>query len=612
MINAAYFLAFFLVFLRMISFFGVLQVFFPTGVPSQVKIAFAMILTLIMVPIINHSYIAVTMTNYELIIKCMNEVITGLTMGFVTNLCFVAVRLAGQFMDTQMGFSMLSMYDPTANSSTTFLEHILYWFCILVFFNVDGHHVLIEALIDSFDVIKIGNSILNQNSIMIIIKAFIQFFAIGLKIAVPIVLIMILTDLTMGLIARAVPQLNVMILGMPVKILLGLTSFCFLLPLLLKLILGSFDTLWEILKQLLRAAPILFIFASDDKTEEATPKKKSEARKKGQVAKSKEVGLAVTLMAATLVLVSLGGYAGNSLKSAMDWYMRNISNTNLTNAYVQNIIVNAIYKIASIILPMILPIMVLGVAANLLQTGFLISPEAIKPQLSKLNPLSGFKRIFSSRTFAELLKDLVIVFILGYIGYDFIKSNYTTIINMNYSNLEAIPAQFGKLVINIFFKITIIMVIIALIDYLFQRYQYNKELKMTKQEIKEEYKQEEGDPQIKSKIKQKQREFASKRMMQQVPKATVVVTNPTHIAVALKYAEGESAAPRLVAKGVEGVALKIKEIAKDNDVPIIENKPLARLIYNEVRIDSEIPSDMYQAVAEILAVVYKMKNKSGR
>ena len=181
--------------------------------------------------------------------------------------------------------------------------------------------------------------------------------------------------------------------------------------------------------------------------------------------------------------------------------------------------------------------------------------------------------------------------------------------NIGFLSIIAIPKEFGNLVVDIFLKISIFMVVVAAIDYYYQWRMHKKDLKMTKQEIKEEYKQSEGDPQVKSRIKQKQREMASRRMMASVPDATVVITNPTHIAVALKYEEGKVAAPKVVAKGTDDVAIKIKEIAKENEVPIIENKPLARLIYEKVELEDEIPVDMYQAVAEILAVVYKMKKK---
>jgi flagellar biosynthesis protein FliR/FlhB len=175
--------------------------------------------------------------------------------------------------------------------------------------------------------------------------------------------------------------------------------------------------------------------------------------------------------------------------------------------------------------------------------------------------------------------------------------------------VDKIPEVLKNLVYGIFFRITLVMAIIALIDYIYQRFMFNKELKMTKQEIKEEFKQQEGNPQIKQQIRQKQRQMSTRRMMQAVPDATVVVTNPTHIAVALKYEDGKDEAPKVVAKGSDFMAIKIKETAKMSNIPIIENKPLARMIFSEVDIDSQIPVTMYQAIAEILALVYKMKNR---
>jgi flagellar biosynthesis protein FliR/FlhB len=355
--------------------------------------------------------------------------------------------------------------------------------------------------------------------------------------------------------------------------------------------------------------PFMVIFASEDKTEEATPKKKSDARKKGQVARSKEVNLAFTLLASTLVLLTLGSYAGTSLKDTLRMFLTDYLIKDINYNDVKSLTLIVLWRIAVVILPIILPIMILGMVGNFVQVGFMFTQEPIKPQLSKLNPLSGLKRMLSFRTFVETIKDLIIVGVLGYTSYNFISDNYESILQISNLRIGAVPAAFGKLVISIFSKVTIIMIAIALVDYLYQRFQYSKELKMTKQEIKEEYKQQEGDPQIKSKIKQKQREMASRRMMQAVPDATVVVTNPTHIACALKYEDGKDSAPVLLAKGADNIAIKIKEVAKENNVPIIENKPLARMIYAQVEIDSEVPSEMYQAVAEILALVYKMKKK---
>lgn len=609
MISTTYFLAFLLTSLRMFGFFIVLPVFFPKGLPNTAKVAFTAIMGYMLLPGINYSYLSSINTTNTLIFYCINEMITGLALGFIANLCFNSIKMAGQLIDFQIGFSMINMFDPTSGTNVTLMENILYWLSVMVFFLIDGHHMLIRVLMESYNVIGIGKFILNQQSIMLVFKAFIEFFAIGLKISIPIVLIIMITDITLGLIGRSVPSLNIMILGLPIKILVGLIGFMFALPFIVKVIISTFDGTGDLFKSLFKVLTVVLIFASEDKTEEATPKKKSEARKKGQVARSKEVNLALTLLASTLVLITLGVYVGNSFKATIITFLGSYLNMDLNYNTIKGITFIAMWRIAMVFLPVVIPITVFGILANYIQVGFMLTGEPLKPQLSKLNPLKGIKRMFSIRTIVDTIKNIIIVILLCYIGYSFVRDNFSYILSIGNLKVGEIPTSFGKIVINIFFKVTIVMIIIALMDYIYQKYTYNKELKMTKQEIKEEYKQQEGDPQIKSKIKQRQREMASKRMMQAVPSATVVVTNPTHIAVALKYEEEKSSAPILVAKGADVVAIKIKEIAKENDVPIIENRPLARLLYEKVELDSEIPDDMYQAVAEILALVYKLKKR---
>jgi flagellar biosynthesis protein FliR/FlhB len=607
-VNIAYFTAIILVFLRMLGFFLVVPIFFPKGFPNIAKVAFTLVIAYILIPGINYGGVSIT-SNYSLIALAANEIVTGLTLGFITNLVFFSIRMTGQLIDMQIGFSMINMFDPTTNSNSTLLEHVLYWCSLILFFTIDGHHMLIRALVESFNSINLGKFILGGESINLIINAFVQFFALGLKIAIPLVLIILITDIVLGLIGRTVPQLNLMILGMPIKILVGLTCFIAALPLLFKLMINGFGDIQHLVKGIFKVVPFIVVFASEDKTEEATSKKKSDARKKGQVARSKEVNLSFTLLASTLVLLTLGTYIGTSLKGTLNLFLTNYLIKDINYNDVKNLTFVVLWRIAIIVLPIVVPIMILGIIGNFVQVGFMLVGEPIKPKLSKLNPLSGLKRMFSFRTFVETIKDLLIVGILGYTGYSFVRDNYTTILQISNLRIGAIPAAFGKLVMSIFTKVTIIMVIIALADYIYQKLQYNKELKMTKQEIKEEYKQQEGDPQIKSKIRQRQREMASKRMMQAVPDATVVVTNPTHIACALRYEDGKDSAPILLAKGADNLAIKIKEVAKENNVPIIENKVLARMIYAQVELDSEVPNDMYQAIAEILAIVYKMKKK---
>ena len=609
MIDVAYFTAFILVFIRISTFLILVPIFFPKGTPNTLKVAFTGIVAFILLPMVDYSSIGVINSNYTLIASITGEIVTGLTLGFITNLCFFSIRMAGQLIDFQIGLSMVNLFDPSSNSSTTIIEHLLYWTSLVMFLIIDGHHILIKALAESFNIIHLGKFILTNESIMIIIKAFIEFFAIGLKIAIPIVLIILMTDITLGLVSRTVPQLNVMVLGLPVKILVGLTTIAFALPLLLKMIMTSFNTLPDVLKGLYKAIPLMIIFSSDDKTEEATPKKKSEARKKGQVPRSKEVGLAITLLATTLIFLALGTYISKSLMATLNTFLGSYLNTKLDYNSVQTITLVTVWRIAIVFLPVVLPIMVAGIIANYIQVGFMITKDPLKPQLSKLNPLKGFQRIFSKRTFIELLKDILIIIIVGYVAYGFFKDNYQSILNFGNLRTTLIMGAFAKVVINLLTKISMVMIVIALADYIYQRFQFNKELRMTKQEVKEEYKQQEGNPEVKSKIKQKQRQMATRRMMQQIPSATVVVTNPTHVAVALKYVEGEDEAPKVVAKGLDSLALKIKEKAKEHDVPVIENKTLARLMYSEVEVDSVVPMEMYQAIAEILALVYKLKKR---
>lgn len=610
LIDTLYFTALILISIRLFCFFAAVPIFFPNGLPNAAKVGIALVMAYVLIPGIDYTGISNINSSILFIINCANEAAAGFTLGFIVNLCFMAVRFAGNVIDIQIGFSMMTQYDPNSNSNTTLIEHLFYWFSMVLFFAVDAHHMLIKALINSFDVIKLGQFMLTQSSISFIIKAFIEFFSIGLRIAIPIVLILFISDLTMGLIARTVPQLNVMILGLPMKILIGFTAICFALPMILNLIENSFYGVQDALKGFYKTMPLILIFASDDKTEEATPHKKSETRKKGQVAKSKELGLALTLLACTLTLIIFGGAAGNSLKETMITFLNNYLTQSLSYDSVKKVTFIMVWRLAVVFLPIALPIMAMGILANFIQTGALFTTKPLKPDFSKLNPINGFKRMFSMRSLMELFKDIAIVLVIGIIGFNFIKDNYTYILTLGNLNPAAVLEAAGKLTISIFLRITLIMIAISIIDYIFQRYQYNKDLRMTKQEVKEEFKQDEGDPQIKGKIRQKQREMAARRMMQEIPKATVVVTNPTHIAVALKYEKGQNNAPIVAAKGADMVALRIKEVAKENDVPIVENKPLARLIYSKVELDREIPMEMYQSVAEIIALVYSTnKNK---
>lgn len=610
MVDILMFIAFLMIFMRITSLLFTIPAFFPTGTPNIVKIGLGFIISMILSPVISTETLPEIDSMLVLIMLMGKEIIIGVCLGYIVNLMFSVVQMAGQIIDFSMGFSMMSLFDPIAGENISVMGRLMYWICLAVFMLVDGHLILIQCLIDSFTSVPIGTIVFNREILGYIIQVVFEFFTIGIKIAVPIMLIILITEIVLGLVSRVMPQLNAMMLGMPIKIFVGLTTFVISIPLVMKIIASNFDAIKDIFSQIFTMMPFILISASNDsgdKTEKPTPKKLQDAKKKGQVAKSKELSSALTLLAATLVIAILSGFLLNTLRGSMKMYLSSYLNFQLSQESIVGLLIKIVIDILKIFIPVAVPIMLIGVIGNVMQIGFIHTTDPLKPQFSKLNPISGFKRMFSIRSLVDLVKNLCIVSIVGYIGYKFVMDNYYSLLNFGNYRAGIILTELVGLIIDVFVKVSIALLIIGCIDFLYQKFQHNKDLKMTKQEIKEEYKQQEGDPVVKGKRRQKQREMAMRRMMQSVPDATVVITNPTHIAVALKYEENSGKAPIVVAKGSDNVALKIKEKAIENNVPIIENKPLARLMFKEVELDKEVPFDMYKAVAEILVLVYKMK-----
>ncbi|MDU5106587.1 fused FliR family export protein/FlhB family type III secretion system protein [Clostridium sp.] len=609
MINTAYFLALFLIFLRITSFFIITNVFFPKGTPITLKAIFSLIFSFALLGGINYSNIEGITSNYYLIIYMFFEVTNGLILGLISNIAFGVLLMAGSLIDVHIGLSMLNTIDPNSETSTTITGNLLHYVALVIFFIINGHHMLIKSLIESFILLPIGKGLFYGDTMMTMIEIIANYFVIGLKIAIPIVLIILLADVCMGLISRAVPQINVMILGMPVKMLIGIIAISVSLPIIIKIFVSNISYLPDIFRKIITTVPLVFLIGADEKTEEATPKKKSDSRKKGQIPRSKDIGLAITLIATTLVIVALSGTVVSVLRDGVIYFLGDMGTMEVTENSLKSINLLVLSKAAIAIMPIILPIMIAGVAASLLQSGFLVVKDAIKPSFGKLNPLNGFKNMFSKKSLVELIKNIILISIIIFIAYNYIRDNFEKIMQTGNLYLPTLGIEIKSLLVGIFVKICILLVVVAVIDYVVQYILFQKDIRMTKQEIKEEYKQMEGDPQLKSKIKQKQREISQRRMMQSVGEATVVITNPTHLAIAIKYTEGQMEAPKVVAKGADNIAIKIKEKAMESKVPIIENKPLARLIYETVDIDKDIPQDMYQAVAEVLAMVYKLDKK---
>jgi len=345
-----------------------------------------------------------------------------------------------------------------------------------------------------------------------------------------------------------------------------------------------------------------------EKTEPATPKRRQEAREKGQVAISREIPSVAILLVALGVFSIAGSWMFGRLSTLMRHVFQNAATTERFDIpLVTTILAQMVDQVFIVLLPIMGAALVAGVGAHVAQIGFLFTGKPLAPKLDKLNPIAGMKRFFSLRSLAELVKALVKVIIIGGVAVLVLSSEIDQAPNLVRLDISQILSFVGMVAFKICLYACLVLAVMAALDYAFQRWQHEEKLKMTKQEVKDEARQREGDPKVKARIRSVQIEMARRRMMEAVPGATVVVTNPTHLAVALKFEAAAMVAPQVVAKGAGHVAARIKELAKAHGVPVIEQKPLAQALFKAVEIGDFIPSNLYRAVAEILAYVYRLK-----
>jgi flagellar biosynthetic protein FlhB len=347
-----------------------------------------------------------------------------------------------------------------------------------------------------------------------------------------------------------------------------------------------------------------------DKTEPATAKKREDARKKGQVAKSREITSAAILLAGLLFLFFGAKGMTQDLAGMIKGAFHSIPSLNTSDFNVVVLVHKATEIYLLLVLPMMLVLFCVAVLGNYFQIGFVWSVESLAPKASKINPMQGAKRMFSKRSLVELGKSIAKILILGWAAYSTLKGELGNIIQLSYQGKGEIISYLGGISFDLVKKSCYIIVILAILDYFFQKWQYEEKLKMTKQEVKEEFRQMEGDPLVRSRIRSIQREVARRRMMEDVKTADVVITNPFHLSIAVRYDSITMKAPKIVAKGADQVALRIREKAEEFDIPLVENKLLARNLYKTVDIGQEIPAEFYKAVAEILAYVYGLKSKT--
>ncbi|MEN4010634.1 MAG: flagellar biosynthesis protein FlhB [Chloroflexota bacterium] len=345
-----------------------------------------------------------------------------------------------------------------------------------------------------------------------------------------------------------------------------------------------------------------------NKTEAPTPRRLEEARKEGQVARSQELNTAVILLASAFLLGGPGKEMITTFNTLITQSLVKMTQVEIS----EKILLEMVYSLAVQVLPplgfILVGLMLSAVVATMGQTRFLWSSKKIGFDFKRVNPLEGFKRIFSLRGLIEIVRALLKLLVVGWVAYSYLRNNLPAVAGLLQSDFRAALSRFADLSIDLMVQVGAVYIILAVADYAYQRWDLMRNLRMTKEEVKEEYKRSEGDPFYKSRIRAQQRRIARNRMMSKVPKAAVVVTNPTHLAIAIEYHEGMNA-PRVLAKGALRVAEKIVEIAREHSIPVVQNIPLARAMYKTTEIDQEISADLYLAMAEVLAYVYRLRGR---
>lgn len=350
-------------------------------------------------------------------------------------------------------------------------------------------------------------------------------------------------------------------------------------------------------------------FFSGEKTEKATPQKRQESKRKGQVAKSAELPSAMIMIGGILLLSFLGGWMLDQVLAiyrinfteyiAWDWTEKNV------RTLFEGMTMNAMKLMA----PMMGAAIVFGILGNFIQVGAMFTTDPLKMKLDRLDPIQGAKRIFSVRALVELAKSLLKISIIGFAAFTVLWGEKEELFLLSQKSLTESLSFIGGLVLKLGITASIILLVLAILDYMYQKYEFEKNIRMSKQDIKDEYKKSEGDPLIKQKIKERQRSMSMNRMIQDLPNADVLITNPTHYAIAIQYDAETMEAPKVIAMGKDHLALKIKEKAKELDIVIMENKPLARALYAQVEVGDSVPEDLFLAVAEVLAYIYRLKGK---
>lgn len=349
-----------------------------------------------------------------------------------------------------------------------------------------------------------------------------------------------------------------------------------------------------------------------EKTEEPSGKKLSNAREEGQVPQSPEIKLWVGLFGALAIVATMSASMGRDVVAMMLPFIERPHAISMEPGDLGAVLADQVRKVILVLLMPLALLMILGLASNIAQVGLMWVPKKLMPDLSKLNPMQAVQRVFSSRNLVDFAKSSIKIGVVGYILYLVIKARVNDFVALAAVDMFAMLEYLRSTTIRVIMVVLMIVTVLAAADYAYQRWTFMQKMRMTKQEVKDEHKQAEGDPLIKGRLRSMRMQRARQRMMAAVPGASVVITNPTHYAVALKYDMEDMSAPVLVAKGADLIAKRIRELADENEVPIVENPPLARALFAAVELDQEVPPEHYKAVAEVISYVMKLKGNLGR
>ena len=605
-------------FLRISCIIALLPLFGESNVPVRVRILLSVALTAGIYPLLPASYESAVVLAIQdigtLSLVMAKEMLIGITLGYTAKLAFDGIVMAASMVGIQMGFNTASVFMPDSEEQTNGFSALHRLLIILIFLALNMHHIYIKSIWDSFQLIPIGHALPSGGLNILLLKISSGIFTTAVQLAAPILVGLLFATCALGLINRAVPQANVFVMSFPANFFVGLFLYMALLPLFPGWLQNYFESSQ---RQIMTALALLahswrFQAMADnetdkeDKTEEASAERREEFREQGNVAMSNELSQVAGLAAIAMFIT---WYMPQVLHRSQKILIQNfqavqsfrVSDKNLIS-YLTATWVELLY----IILPFFIVAAAAGTIVTLLQTQFNWSWKKLEADWSKLNPLPGMARLFSKESVVGLIKSCAKMAAVAVIAWLVLAGEWRQLPALLNANFAGSWLYFADITRQLLWGVVGLMVFIGAADFIYIFLSLETKMKMTIQEVKEETKQRETDPHVKAKLRRMARDIATRKTVENTKKATVLVTNPTHYSIAIRYEVGMPA-PLVVAKGVDFVALKMRETAKELEIPIIENKALARAIYAAVKDGDEIPVSMYQAVSEIIKFVFQLK-----